>query len=324
MSIDLFDLSGADPYAGLPAVIPASLKPGDAVALVSPASPVDPVLVEGACERLRAEGFEPVVMPHAVGAPSGSFAATGADRIADLTEALTNPRYKAVICTRGGYGAVELLPHFSPRLLRGCAKWLVGFSDISALHAMLNRAGVASIHGPMCKDISRGTDRSIGILFRLLRGDSIEPYTLPTHQLSRPGHCRGILTGGNLAVINGLASTPYDPLARASSGSVLLIEDIAEHLYKIDRVLNRLHLAGVLSALEGIVAGQFTLYEPDANYADVEHLIRARLDEWGVRCPVAFNFPVGHVPTNLPMMMGVPVELDITGSQTTLTFHPYD
>ena len=148
-------------------IIPERVKPGERVAIISPASPVREEFIDQAAEYLRSKGLEAVVFPHAKGPAAGSYASEFEGRLDDLLTAFTMPEIRAVICSRGGYGAVHLLPHIPGSLLRENPKWLVGFSDISALHALSLAQGVASVHGQMTKHFQpgcRGAEEVIDIL----------------------------------------------------------------------------------------------------------------------------------------------------------------
>lgn len=194
--------------------MPAPLCPGDTIALVSPSSKVKHEYIDNAAARLRSWGYEVLIGEHAYGA-HGNFAGTPAERLADLQGALVDPSVKAILCTRGGYGAVHLLESLPPEEIRRNAKWLIGFSDISALHAAWLRAGVASLHAPMCKHIAEEAEsqESTCYLRSVLEG-RMPCYTIPSHPLNRAGEVRARVVGGNLAVLTGLLRTPYDIFRR--------------------------------------------------------------------------------------------------------------
>lgn len=285
---------------------PRNLTEGDVIALVSPSSAVDPALIRGAAERIKAEGFEPLVMPHAAGS-SGSYAATQSERLTDLQAAIDNPAVAAIICTRGGYGAVHLLPHLD--LHR--AVWLAGFSDISALHALWHSRGIRSIHSSMAKELTLSRcagDEANRRLFHILRSGEMPPVSFGPHPANRPGEARGILRGGNLAVLDGLAATPYDLLL---PDSILVVEDVAEPIYKVERMFHRLRLSGVLGRLKGLVVGRFNAYKPSADWEDMYDMLAQFAAD--VNGPVAFGAPFGHVDANLPF---------IEGRETTLRVNP--
>lgn len=303
-------------------IIPASLKNGDKIALISPATIVKEEYVTGAAEMLRQEGFEVVVMPAALGPADGSYAADFESRLADLRQALLDPEVKCIFCARGGYGCVHLLPYISADEIRSNPKWLAGFSDISALHALWLKSGVASLHAPMAKHLTLlpSDDPATVAMLSILRGEKPIDYKLPTSPFSRKGEAAGRLQGGNLAVLNGLAATPYDILKVDEDEEVILfIEDIAEAIYAVERMLLRLYLSGVLTRIRGLIVGQFTDYRPDRNHNSMEEMISSLLVRCGIdSIPVAFNFPIGHVDFNLPMIEGERVRLKVTEDYTSL------
>lgn len=291
---------------------PEPLKNGDTVALLSPASAIDPELIDGAAMALRAQGFEPLVMPHAKGR-SGSFAGTAAERLADLNAALANPAVKAIICGRGGYGAVHLLDRCKPER----PVWLAGFSDISALHALWHRSGYCSIHSSMAKELTHclcSGNEANSRLFEILRTGRMPAIEFGPHALNRCGQARGTLLGGNLAVLDGLVGTPFNLLI---PGSILVIEDIGEAIYKVERMLMRLRLAGILQQLGGLVVGRFTDYRPSNDWADMYPMIAGVLAD--LPFPVAFNAPIGHIDGNLPFIEGTTVELCVTPEGSKIT-----
>lgn len=307
-------------------IVPPALKPGDVVAIVSPATIVKPEYIDGACDFLRNVGLIPRVMPHAKGPAQGSYSASDADRLADIVTAFKDPEVKAVLCARGGYGCNHLLEDLGAPLLRENPKWLIGFSDVSALHALSLRAAVVSLHAPMAKHLATlPADHycTRALIHTLSAGLPVE-YMVPYHPFNRLGEAEGLLIGGNLAVINGLAASPYDPFRIAQEAEeehpILFIEDISEAIYAVERMLLRLHLAGYLKSLGGLVVGAFIEYKPDRNYPDMETMISSLLDRYGYTFPVAFGFPAGHTDDNLPLPMGARATLTVTEDATTLSF----
>lgn len=311
----VIDSSGPQ-VPGFLSLRPASLRKGDKVAIISPSSAVNEEYVLGAAEALRSRGYEPVIYPGAVGNESGSYAASVGQRAEDLKNALTDPSIRAILCARGGYGAVHLLPLISPSLVAANPKWLIGFSDISALHALWRRAGVSSLHAPMAKHLTleKHDHAATSTLFHVLEGGIWTEYPVEPHPFNRLGEAKGVLLGGNLAVLNGLAATPYDLLTgEDAKGSILFIEDISEAIYAVERMLMRLWLSGALSKYAAIVVGQFTEYRADRNHASMEEMIDDFLRRAEVEIPVIFGFPVGHVSENMPL---------VEGAQTMLSVQP--
>lgn len=291
-------------------IIPEKLRSGDRIALTSPSGAVKPELVDLLAQFVSDAGFSPIVMPHAKGR-SGSYAASQPERFSDIAAAVTDRSIKAIICTRGGYGAVHLLPSLAALPLRANAKWLVGFSDISALHALWSSFGIASIHGPMARHLTfNGHDHpGSQALINLLTGRDAT-VKFPHHPLNRPGYAEGPLLGGNLAVLAGLINTPYDMLR---PDSILVIEDINEPIYRIERMLWQLRMSGVLPRLKGLIVGNFKGADPDLNHKSVEDMISAMVAPYSY--PVCFGAPVGHILENMPLRLTAPATLSVVSRQ---------
>lgn len=289
--------------------MPAALKAGDRIAIASPASKIDPALIDAAASALAVEGFEVEVMPHAKGV-SGSFSGSAAERLGDMRQALEDESVRCVLCSRGGYGAVHLLEELDRLPERCFDKWLVGFSDITALHALWGRKGVASLHGAMAKYIGRRGDFvCYGQEMAILRGGSAD-CGFGGSGFNRPGEAEGMVVGGNMAVLGGLIGTPFDPIV---PGAILFIEDIAEPIYKIERMLWQLRLRGVFDRLGGLLVGQFTEYRPSADHEGMEQMIARAVEEYGF--PVAMTLPVGHIEENHPLLLnrGARMRVDAEG-----------
>lgn len=289
-------------------IFPAALKPGDTIAICSPASPVASFKVEGAKRVLEKEGWKVRVMPHTLGR-SGIYSGTDQDRFNDLSDAFLDPEVKAIICSRGGYGMVHIMQRIDAIDLRAHAKWVVGFSDISALHAAMAANHVASIHASMAGHIMLGSDDpDNAALFAMLRGER-PPMSFASHSYDRVGTVDGTLLGGNLAVLAGLVNSRYDILLR---DKILFIEDVSEPIYKIERMLYQLRLSDVLPNLRGLIVGQFTEYRPDESYSDMHSMIADMVAPY--KYPVAFNAPIGHVDHNIPMIESAHVTLKVTST----------
>lgn len=289
--------------------IPEGLKPGDLIAIVSPSGSVKEKQVHEAAEILNAHGWNVRIYPHALG-EFGTYSGSSYQRYDDLSKALMDPEVRAVICSRGGYGAVHLLQQLEELPLQNDPKWIVGFSDISAIHALLAKKGIVSVHGPMTKDITKGAeDPDITMLFNLLEGNFPET-TFPPSVYDRPGLATGILLGGNLSVIAQLIGTPFNMV---KPDTILFIEDVEEPIYKIERVLYQMRLAGVLERLKGLIVGQFTGYKKNDNYNTMEEMIYDMVAPYSY--PVAMNVPFGHVDHNIPLLSGAYITLRVTSGE---------
>lgn len=299
-------------------LIPPLLKPGDKVAIISPSGTVLPERVDGAVRAFSEWGFVPVEGKHcrehytAYGIVSHS--APMESRRDDLLWAINDPEVRAILCSRGGYGAVQLLEHLDLEQLARDPKWIVGFSDISALHAAWHRAGVVSIHSPMSKHLTLydRDDEINRINYEIMTKGKLPCYQEPGHRHNRNGMAQAPITGGNLAVLMSLLATPYNLI---KPGHILFIEDVAEQVYQVQRLLYHLRLAGILPRLAGLIVGQFTKHRGDDTSAMVDMISDM------VACydyPVAFNFPIGHVPRNVPIVEGANAVLEVTPGSTRL------
>lgn len=295
-------------------IYPKPLRQGDNIAIVSPAGIVKREYVEHSVDVLMLQGWNARIGKSALG-KNGSFSGTTDERVADMRKALLDPTIRAIICSRGGYGCVHLLPHLADIDLTTDPKWLVGFSDVTALHAFFQSQGVASIHGSMTKHLvaQMGKDQCSQMLFDILRGGRPQ-YEWESHKYNRQGQTTGRIVGGNLATMQALTGTAYDII---SPDTILFIEDISEPIYKVERMLCQLKLSGILGRLRGLIIGQFTNYQPDANYPDMETMIHNLLAD--IDIPTVFNAPIGHIDANYPIIEGATATLNISQSSTTLT-----
>lgn len=302
-------------------VMPAALRPGDTIAIVSPSSTPDTLTVEKGCQTLREWGYVPVVAPHALNSWHG-FAGTADERAADMLWALRDSTVKAIICSRGGDGAVQVLRRIPLSEFRSHPKWVMGFSDATALHSAEVAAGVMSIHCTMCDGISmRGERDSVNaILQRLLQGE-MPSYQVPAHPLNQSGEAEGILVGGNMSVFCGLAGSEYDFLNRIDEGLILFIEDTGESMSKVDRMLHHLEIRGILQRLKGIIVGHFSKYKsPDSVFTDMYDMLHEYLQHYDI--PVCYDFPIGHhSDKNYPLVEGGRITLKVTAGGTAIHFH---
>jgi len=301
--------------------IPRPLKPGSKIAIVTPASYIYEKYINGAVEALEARGYRPVVMPHARGKEFGSFAASDPLRAADLMVAFRDPEVDAILCARGGYGTVRLLEMLDTTVIKANPKWLIGFSDITALHAMMTHLGIASVHGPMCSHLTKKepTDTSLTYTFALLEDSLPMTYTLPPTRYDMPGYAEGRLVGGNLMVANGLAETEYEIL-NPTDDAIIFIEDVGEKIYAVERVLMRLHLSGSLNKAKGLIIGEFTDYKPSDDFESMEAMISHWLKKWGyASMPVLFGMPSGHGDVNYPLLLGAKATLSVGPNGSVLT-----
>ncbi|MCW6055745.1 S66 peptidase family protein [Pseudomonas fragariae (ex Marin et al. 2024)] len=287
---------------------PRALRPGDAVALVSPAGPVDPGKIQAAVAVLEGWGLRPRVYPHALGSYS-FYSGTDEQRLADLNAALADPEIRAVICTRGGYGVQRIVQQVDMDAVRRDPKLVTGFSDITALHgALWNHARLATIHGPVASQLERGGLFVSGMRHVLM---STEPVLLkadpasPTARVRTAGSAQGLLLGGNLCILDTSVGTPFMP---DLSGAILLIEEVNEPAYRVDRMLTHLGNCGILASLAGIAVGEFTPAANTGRTISPADVLLERLSSLGI--PVLGGLPVGHGDLNQAVPLGTQAILD--------------
>jgi muramoyltetrapeptide carboxypeptidase len=209
----------------------------------------------------------------------------------------------AIVPARGGYGATRLLPSLEVAEIARANKWLVGFSDVTALHALWARAGLCSVHGPMVCSLPDAAPSVQAAWFQLLEGAAPAPLTGLTRV--RAGRARGRLFGGNLTVLAALVGTPYMP---PLDDVVLVLEDVGERPYRLDRVLTTLQQSGCFHGVRAVVLGQFTDCTPGPEGVTAQSVLKERLGSLGV--PVLANAPFGHVADNTPLLFGAEAHVD--------------
>lgn len=298
-------------------VTPPKISSNDKALILSPAGSIDVELIKGAENILTKWGLSVEISNHASN-KAGRFSGTIIQRYTDLQSAFDDTDCKLILCSRGGYGAIHLIDKIDLTRFKQHPKWLIGYSDITILHSLLQVNGISSIHGPMAKHFAEEgeNDTSVKLINSIINGYGVNyQLTIPDYNnLNKNGTAKGPLFGGNLAVFCGLLGTQYSYIP---SGGILFIEDIGESPYKIDRFLHQLKLAGVFKQISGLIVGQFTEYEEDPlMYAPLYKSIFDILIEYDF--PICFNFPVGHVTNNVPLIMGNKATLKIEGNQIEL------
>ncbi|WKU07686.1 LD-carboxypeptidase [Micromonospora sp. HUAS LYJ1] len=297
---------------------PPVLREGDTVLLVSPSGPTRPERVARGIELLTGWGLRPQVAPNAY-ARRGYLAGDDALRAADLNAAFTDPQVRGVICTRGGYGAQRVVDLIDMAAVRRDPKVVAGFSDITALQFALWRgARLTGVHGPGAAWVDERTPlRSAESLHAALM--TTTPVTVAavpgeeTYPVRVPGRAVGRLLGGNLCLLTATLGTPDMP---DLTGAVLLVEEVQEPPYKVDRMLTHLRRAGVLDGLAGVAVGQFTDCA-DGWDTTVVDVLTDRLGDLGV--PVLGGLPIGHGPGQLTVPVGTSATLDATAGTLTVT-----
>lgn len=287
--------------------LPPPLSPGATVALVAPSGPLrDEADLTRALDATRAMGWTPVVGEH-VRERLGYLAGSDAHRADDLNRFARDPEIDGIWCIRGGYGATRLLDAIDYDAWRRHPKTLIGYSDITALHAAVGRkAGLVTFHGPTARGATN--EHSLAFLRGAVTSRGCQYFIeYPAATTLRPGRARGRLVGGNLAVLTAIVGTPYAP---DFDGAILMLEDVNESVYRLDRMLTQLRLAGALDRLAGLVFGAFTEIPPDTSNEDrpLDDLLAEFAQRAGVPC--LSNFPMGHLDVQWTIPLGAPAWLD--------------
>jgi muramoyltetrapeptide carboxypeptidase len=274
--------------------------------VIAPASPFDPDAFARGMEVLASRfGLRPRVRPD-VTARRAYLAGDDARRLEEWREAVTDPDARAIFCARGGYGTMRILPGIDPAPLLERPKMLVGFSDISALHAALNRAGLATVHGPVVTQLGRMPEDALVHLEALLSGSALRPgaWDVPAPGAGlvgtgtlRAGRATGPLVGGTLMIVAHLMGTPFAP---PLEGAILFIEEVGERPYRVDRCLAQLRLSGALDHVAGIAVGQLTGCD-DGGVLGADVVREAAL---ALGVPAIEGLPAGHVDPNFALPFG--------------------
>lgn len=274
---------------------------GAHVRVIAPSSPFDAEAFTRGIERLRTRYR--VSFDERIFARSGYLAGDDARRLAELRAAISDKGVDAIIAARGGYGATRLLPMLDRDTLRAHPKLLVGFSDVTALHALWSGAELVSLHGPMAATLGTLPEPLALRFLEALEGRG--PNSVVGTSAITAGRASGILRGGNLSVLAALLGTPCFPRLE---GAVLFLEDTGERPYRIDRMLTSLRSAGGLDRVQAIALGAFTKADAGPDGVTVDDVLRERLGSLGV--PVLAGVPSGHIDDNLELPFGTEVTVD--------------
>ena len=283
-------------------IAPPALQIGDLVYLCAPAKAIEESYILAAEKWLNHIGLRSIRSKNLTGRHH-YFSGSAHQRLADLQEGIDHPDVKAIWCARGGYGSIQLLDSLQWAQFIREPKWLIGFSDICVLHHKIQSLGINSA-------------ASKNRLKELLFGEKT-PFAIAPHHQNKFGKAAGTLIGGNLSIVYSMLATPehYD-----FSGAILFIEDLAEHLYHIDRMLYALSKNGALTQISGLIIGGLTdLEDTDIPFGkSVEELILAHFDYRKI--PICFDFPAGHLDDNQAHLLGAMVELEVSERQCLLSY----
>lgn len=303
-------------------VIPKYLKPGDTIGITCPAGYITEEEIRPAMLQMMEWGFY-IKIGETVGRKDFTFGGTDEERARDFQNMLNDPKINAIMCARGGYGAVRIIDQLDFSKLAEHPKWIIGFSDITVMHGHINRNyGVASLHSKMCNSFPSNWDQAEEIqvdtilsIKQALTGSKMK-YTAIANVQNKMGTAEGALVGGNLKTIETLSGTRSD---LRTAGKILFVEDTGEYLYSIDRMFWNLKRTGKLDKLAALVVGGFKIKTDDAGEEfgrTLQDIVLDKVKEF--KYPVCFDFPVGHQKNNFALKCGVMHRLTVAQDGVTL------
>lgn len=303
-------------------LFPTYLKPGDKIAITSPAGYITLDEVQPAKLLMESWGYN-VRIGNTIGRRDYTFGGTDEERLMDLQLLMDDSTVKAIMCARGGYGVGRILDRLNFSRFLQHPKWLIGFSDITALHLhLLKQCGVASIHSKMCNSFPKDwamaepvVQETILSIRRALDGTAMT-YKAAPDMNNRTGVAEGLLVGGNLCTIISMMGTRSEI---GTDGRILFLEEVGEYLYSLDRMMTTLKRAGKLSKLKGLIIGGFRIKPDDPGEEfgrTLYEIILSKVSEY--KYPVCFGFPVGHQKENYALRHGAMHRLTVRADTVEL------
>ena len=297
-------------------IIPPSLQPNDIIGVVSTARKVTEAELAPFLSMLKDWGLQPL-LGKTIGAEDHQFAGNDALRTQDFQEMLDNPEVKAIWCARGGYGTVRMVDELDFSSCKHHPKWIIGYSDVTVLHSVLNDLGVASLHAQMGLEIEKKSDAARTSIYDVLFGNNHNIEFSSEEKLNRIGTATGTVVGGNLSVLSSLLGSPS---AIETKGKILFLEDVDEYLYHIDRMVQNLKRNGYFSELAGLIIGGMTAMNDNTIPfgQTAEEIIWNAVKEYNY--PVCFTIPAGHIKDNRALIIGAEAQLSISEEKVCLAF----
>ena len=294
---------------------PNYLKEGATVAIVSTARRISKKELIPAITILKKRGLK-VVLGTSIGAEDHQFAGNDELRTSDFQTMLDHPEIDAIWCARGGYGTVRIIDQLDFSNFKNHPKWIIGYSDITVLHAHLHQLGIETLHAQMPLFIETKSDATINSIKETLFGEKYE-IIIPSEKNNINGIASGQLIGGNLSILYSLCGSPS---ALNTKGKILFIEDLDEYLYHIDRMLQNLLRNDYFEGLEGLIVGGMTqMHDNDIPFGkNAAEIILDICSEYDF--PIAFNFPAGHLEDNQALILGRKADLMVNKNGVILSF----
>lgn len=294
---------------------PNSLQPNDRIAIISTARSIDEEKLNYAKNIFESWELEVVDAPN-LRAVHNQFCGTDEQRKDDLQWALDNEEIKAIICFRGGYGTVRILDKIDFSNFIKTPKWITGYSDVTALHNVISKLGISSLHSTMPVNFKENSEKALTTLKKALFGHNYSIEFPPTPH-NKTGTAKGKLIGGNLSMLYSLSGTKFDI---DTSNKILFIEDLDEYLYHIDRIMWNLKLSGKLENLAGLIVGGMTsMHDNDTPFGkNITEIILETVQDYNF--PVCFDFPAGHIDDNQTLILNKEYQLDVSEKKVNLFF----
>ena len=304
------------------ATSPLFLKKGDTIGITSPAGYITMEEIKPAIIQMESWGYK-IKVGDAIGKKDFTFGGTDEERANDFQQMLDDPKIKAIMCARGGYGVIRIIDKLKWDKFKTKPKWIIGFSDITVFHTHLDRHfGIASIHSKMCNSFPDDWTKAepiqgetIESIKKILGGTKMKYEAIPNIN-NRQGSGEGILVGGNLKTIETLTGTPSDI---KTDGKILFVEDTGEYMYSVDRMFWHLKRAGKLLKLKGLIVGGFKI-KKDADTEDfgktLEQIVLEKVKNY--KYPVCFDFPVGHQRNNFALKHGARHRISVKEDKAVL------
>lgn len=286
---------------------PPFLKEGDSIGITCPARKISLGDIQKAIEILESWNLK-VIVGDTIGKEDHQYGGSDMERQADFHRMLNDPNIKAIIAARGGYGSVRIMDNLDFRAFLDHPKWLIGYSDFTYFHTQLScNIGVESLHATMPINFATNTTDAISSLKNALFGKSLE-YTFPAHPFNRNGSMQGEIVGGNLSILYSILGTKT---ILDTNKKILLLEDLDEYLYHIDRMMMALKRAGKLKNLAGLLVGGMTDMKDNAIPfgKTAEEIIQEHVAEYDF--PVAYQFPSGHFEDNRAVFIGKNAQVNV-------------
>ena len=299
---------------------PENLKIGDTISIIAPSGVLKDYdqYMEKSISLMESWGLN-VVLGSTIYESYGHFSSKDINREKDFQNAIDDNTIKAIWCARGGYGAMRIIDNINYDNLLKNPKWVIGYSDITAIHNDIHNLGVESLHGIMCKSLEDISveDESINKLKDIIFGEGELKYVIDGNEYNKTGEASGKLVGGNLTLLQSLLQSKS---SIDTSNKIIFIEDVGEYLYHIDRMLHSLKRADYFSKCSGLIVGDFTdIKKNETKFGkNLYEIINEIVEDYNI--PVMYGFPAGHGEKNLPLIFGRNVQITVSENKSEIRF----